>query len=153
MTSAQERLRQARNAKKKVVELTGTSSSALLGVPSDRASPAPSAEIVHEKRPWEDELGETHTSRKSRRVDDVEDPDNSLGVGLHKLTPGVPAAKFVLPPAFSHGQLFDGETKMTILPADEAILADMGPEAIRGEISNHSMVVFKLLETVTFLNG
>ncbi|MCI63736.1 hypothetical protein A2U01_0084993, partial [Trifolium medium] len=63
------------------------------------------------------------------------------------------AAKFVLPPAFSHGQLFDGETKMTIPLADETILADMGPEAIRGEIANHSMVVFKLLETVTFLNG
>ncbi|MCI67085.1 hypothetical protein A2U01_0088343, partial [Trifolium medium] len=25
--------------------------------------------------------------------------------------------------------------------------------AIRGEIANHSMAVFKLLETVTFLNG
>ncbi|MCI63404.1 hypothetical protein A2U01_0084661, partial [Trifolium medium] len=86
---------------------------ALLGVPSDRASPAPSVEIVHEKRPREDELGETHTSRKSCRVDDVEDPNNSLGAGLHKLMPGVPAATFVLPPAFSHGQLFDGGTKMT----------------------------------------
>ncbi|MCI63190.1 hypothetical protein A2U01_0084447, partial [Trifolium medium] len=86
------------------------------------------------------------TSRKNRRVDDVEDPDNSLGAGLHKLTPGVPATKFVLPPAFSHGQLFDGDTKMTISPADEAILADIGPEAIRGEIANHSMAVFKLLE-------
>ncbi|MCI85461.1 hypothetical protein A2U01_0106740, partial [Trifolium medium] len=42
---------------------------------------------------------------------------------------------------------------MTILIADEAILADMGPEAIRGEIAHHSMAVFKLLETVTFLNG
>ncbi|MCI44519.1 hypothetical protein A2U01_0065758, partial [Trifolium medium] len=29
----------------------------------------------------------------------------------------------------------------------------MGPEAIRGEIATHSMAVFKLLETVTFLNG
>ncbi|MCI91407.1 hypothetical protein A2U01_0112701, partial [Trifolium medium] len=54
-----------------------------------------------------------------------------MGIGLHKPTPGVPAAKFVLPSAFSHGQLFDGETKMTISTADEAILADMGPEAIR----------------------
>ncbi|MCI91869.1 hypothetical protein A2U01_0113164, partial [Trifolium medium] len=42
---------------------------------------------------------------------------------------------------------------MTIPTADEAILADMGPEAIWGEIVHHSMVVFKLLETVTFLNG
>ncbi|MCI71795.1 hypothetical protein A2U01_0093058, partial [Trifolium medium] len=79
----------------------------------------------------------------------VEDPDNSLGAGLHKLTPGVPAARFVLPPAFSHGQLFDGETHLTIPTADEAILADMGPEVIRCEIANHSMAVFKLLETVT----
>ncbi|MCI45639.1 hypothetical protein A2U01_0066878, partial [Trifolium medium] len=47
MTSAQARLRQARNAKKKAAELTGTSSSAPLGVPADRASPAPSVEIVH----------------------------------------------------------------------------------------------------------
>ncbi|MCI88057.1 hypothetical protein A2U01_0109343, partial [Trifolium medium] len=70
---------------------------------------APSVEIVHEKRPREDDLGDTRTSRKSRRVEDVEDPDNSLDAGLHKLTHGAPAAKFVLPPTFSHGQLFDGE--------------------------------------------
>ncbi|MCI17101.1 hypothetical protein A2U01_0038248, partial [Trifolium medium] len=91
MTSAQARLRQARNAKKKTAELTATSSSAPLGIPSDRNSPATSVEIVHEKRPQEDDLGDTHTSRK---------------------------------------------TKMTISTADEAILADMGPEAIRGEIAN-----------------
>ncbi|MCI93665.1 hypothetical protein A2U01_0114963, partial [Trifolium medium] len=49
--------------------------------------------IVHEKRPREEDLGDTHVSRKSRRLDDVEDPDNSLDAGLHKLTPGVPAAR------------------------------------------------------------
>ncbi|MCI92664.1 hypothetical protein A2U01_0113961, partial [Trifolium medium] len=32
---------------------------------------------------------------------------------------------------------------MTIPTVDEAILSDMGPEAIRGEIANHSMAVFK----------
>ncbi|MCI57281.1 hypothetical protein A2U01_0078532, partial [Trifolium medium] len=78
MTSAQARLRQARNAKKKTSELTGTSSSVPLGTLSDRTSSAPSVEIVHEKRPREDNLGDTYTSRKNRRVDDVEDPDNSL---------------------------------------------------------------------------
>ncbi|MCI50877.1 hypothetical protein A2U01_0072121, partial [Trifolium medium] len=61
MTSAQARLRQARNAKKKTVELTGTSSSAPLGIPSDRTSPAPSVEVVCEMRPREDDLGDTHT--------------------------------------------------------------------------------------------
>ncbi|MCI87738.1 hypothetical protein A2U01_0109023, partial [Trifolium medium] len=62
-------------------------------------------------------------------------------------------ARFVLPPAFSHGALFDRETQIALPTADEAILTDMGPEAIRDEIANHSMTVFKLLETVTFLNG
>ncbi|MCI70065.1 hypothetical protein A2U01_0091328, partial [Trifolium medium] len=81
---------------KKAAEATGTSSSMNPGVSSDRASPAPSVEIVHEKRPREDDLGDSHAPRKSRRVDDVEDPENSLGAGLHKLTPGVPAARFVL---------------------------------------------------------
>ncbi|MCI47874.1 hypothetical protein A2U01_0069116, partial [Trifolium medium] len=71
MTSAHARLRQARNAKKKAAELTGASSSALQGVPSNRASPTTSVEIAHEKRPREDDLGETHTSRKNRRLDDV----------------------------------------------------------------------------------
>ncbi|MCI50819.1 hypothetical protein A2U01_0072063, partial [Trifolium medium] len=99
-------------------------------------------EIVGEKRSREDDLGETHTSRHTRRLDDVGDLGASLGAGLHKLTSGVPAAKFVLPPVFSHEQLFDGETKMIVSPADEAILADMGPEAIRGEIASHSAAVF-----------
>ncbi|MCI95696.1 hypothetical protein A2U01_0116995, partial [Trifolium medium] len=51
MTSAHARLRQARNAKKKAAELAVTSSSTPSRVPSNRASPAPSVEIVHEKRP------------------------------------------------------------------------------------------------------
>ncbi|MCI65583.1 hypothetical protein A2U01_0086841, partial [Trifolium medium] len=55
MTSAQARLRQARNAKKKAAGLAGASSSAHPGVPSNRASPAPSVEIIHEKRPREDD--------------------------------------------------------------------------------------------------
>ncbi|MCI59207.1 hypothetical protein A2U01_0080462, partial [Trifolium medium] len=84
MTSAQARLRQARNAKKKAAGVASTSTPVSLGDPSDRTSPAISLEIVGEKRPREDELGETHTSRQTRRVDDVED----LGAGLHKLTPG-----------------------------------------------------------------
>ncbi|MCI68586.1 hypothetical protein A2U01_0089847, partial [Trifolium medium] len=67
--------------------------------------------------------------------------------------PGVPAGQFVLPPALSHGQLFDERTKIKISPADEAILSDMGPEPIRREITSHSSAIFKLLEVVTFLNG
>ncbi|MCI84593.1 hypothetical protein A2U01_0105871, partial [Trifolium medium] len=39
------------------------------------------------------------TSQKHPKVIDVEDPSNSLSSSLHKLTPGVPAGQFVLPPA------------------------------------------------------
>ncbi|MCI58999.1 hypothetical protein A2U01_0080254, partial [Trifolium medium] len=53
----------ARNAKKKAAGLTGASSSVNPGVSSDRVSPSPSVEIVHEKRPREDDLGDTQTSR------------------------------------------------------------------------------------------
>ncbi|MCI61375.1 hypothetical protein A2U01_0082632, partial [Trifolium medium] len=71
-------------------EAAVTSSSMPSVSPSNRASPTPSVEIVHEKRPREEDMGDTHTSRKNQRLDDVEDPDNSLDAGLHKLTPGVP---------------------------------------------------------------
>ncbi|MCI54837.1 hypothetical protein A2U01_0076087, partial [Trifolium medium] len=94
-------LRQARNAKKKTAGATGASSSVNPGVSSGRVSPSPSIEILHEKHPHDNDLGDTQTSRKTKKVGDVEDPESSLGAGLHKLTPGVPAAKFVLPPAFS----------------------------------------------------
>ncbi|MCI45128.1 hypothetical protein A2U01_0066367, partial [Trifolium medium] len=49
----------------------GTSSSMNPGVSSDRASPAPSIEIVPEKRPREADLVDSHTSRKGRRTSKI----------------------------------------------------------------------------------
>ncbi|MCI37634.1 hypothetical protein A2U01_0058858, partial [Trifolium medium] len=72
----------------------------------------------------------------------------SLSAGLHKLTPGVPVADFVLPSVFGHTQLFDGQTKVVVSDAEKAILDGMGPEAIKNEVANSSVVVFKLLEVV-----
>ncbi|MCI48402.1 hypothetical protein A2U01_0069645, partial [Trifolium medium] len=66
---------------------------------------------------------------------------------------GVPVADFVLPPVFGHTQLFDGQTKVVVPDAEKAILDGMGPEAIKNEIANSSVVVFKLLEVVNYLNG
>ncbi|MCI52316.1 hypothetical protein A2U01_0073560, partial [Trifolium medium] len=86
--------------------------------PSGQASPAPSVEITHEKRGRGEDLEDT-TSRKNQKLDTV---GSSLGTGLHKLTPGVPAADFVLPPAFGHTQLFDGQTKVIVPDAEKAIL-------------------------------
>ncbi|MCI46097.1 hypothetical protein A2U01_0067337, partial [Trifolium medium] len=95
----------------------GSSSSLNLGQPS----PAPSFDGDRTKRVRVEDPEDT-TSQKQPKIIDLEDPSNSLSSSLHKLTPGVPAGQFVLPPAFSHGQLFDGNTKMKISLADEAIL-------------------------------
>ncbi|MCI34464.1 hypothetical protein A2U01_0055684, partial [Trifolium medium] len=68
MTSAQEKLRQARNAKKKVVAATGTSTSMPSGTPSGHPSPTPSIEILHEKKVRGEDLEDT-TSRKNQKLD------------------------------------------------------------------------------------
>ncbi|MCI31525.1 hypothetical protein A2U01_0052737, partial [Trifolium medium] len=89
--------------------------------PSGQPSPTPSLEILHEKRVREEDLEDT-TSRKNQKLDTAV---GSVDVGLHKLTPGVPAADFVLPPAFGHTQLFDGQTKVFVPEAERAILDGM----------------------------
>ncbi|MCI89578.1 hypothetical protein A2U01_0110867, partial [Trifolium medium] len=63
------------------------------------------------------------TSRKNQKLDTA---GSSLSAGLHRLHPGVPAADFVLPPAFGHTQLFDGQTKVIVPNAEKAILDGMG---------------------------
>ncbi|MCI68392.1 hypothetical protein A2U01_0089653, partial [Trifolium medium] len=79
--------------------------------------------------------------RKNQKIDTA---GSSLEAGLHRLTTGVPVADFVLPPAFRHTQLFYGQTEVIVPEAEKAILDDMGPEAIKNEIANSSVVVFKL---------
>ncbi|MCI40259.1 hypothetical protein A2U01_0061492, partial [Trifolium medium] len=78
---------------------------------------------------------------------------SSLGAGLHRLQPGVPAGDFVLPPTFGHTKLFDGQTKVVIPDDEKAILDGMGPEALKNEIADSSISIFKLLEVVNYLNG
>ncbi|MCH88114.1 hypothetical protein A2U01_0008995 [Trifolium medium] len=128
MTSATARLRQAKNAKKKAAAILGTSGSIPLGTPSGQVSPAPSLEIVREKRGLDGDL-EDVSSRKNPRLDAA----GGSAAGLHRLTPGHSAEDFVLPPAFGHSPLFEGHTK--------------------GRNSQVSEAVFRLLEVVTFLNG
>ncbi|MCI48106.1 hypothetical protein A2U01_0069349, partial [Trifolium medium] len=72
------------------------------GTPSGQLSPAPSFEVDRTKRARVEDLEDT-TFQKHQKIIDVEDPSNSLSSSLHKLTPGVPAGQFVLPPALSHG--------------------------------------------------
>ncbi|GAU41590.1 hypothetical protein TSUD_271990 [Trifolium subterraneum] len=47
----------------------------------------------------------------------------------------------------------DGGGSTILAPADETILASMGPESIKNVVAESSVAVFKLLEVATFLNG
>ncbi|PNX91328.1 hypothetical protein L195_g047458, partial [Trifolium pratense] len=99
-------------------------------------------------------MGEEETSSlQEREVVDLSGQDDPPNLGPHRLSADVPADDFVLPPIYAHGVLLTGDTKVKINPADEAILADMGPEALRSEIATQSMALLKLVEVATFLNG
>ncbi|MCI28391.1 hypothetical protein A2U01_0049592, partial [Trifolium medium] len=111
-------------------------------------SPAPSVEIIKEKRGRDGDL-EDVSSRKNPKLDAV----GGSASGLHRLTHGHPAEDFILPPAFGHSPLFDGHTKVVVSNEEKTILEDMGPDSIRGEIAKSMEAVFRLLEVVTFLNG
>ncbi|MCH80195.1 hypothetical protein A2U01_0000959 [Trifolium medium] len=123
MTIAQARLRQAKKAKNKKMAAggLGTSTTMPSGTPSGDVSPTPSIEITHEKRGRGEDLEDT-TSRKNQKVDAA---GGSLGTGLHRLQPGVPADDLVLPPAL---------------------------RALKNEIADSSVAIFKLLEVVNYLN-
>jgi hypothetical protein len=74
--------------------------------------------------------------------------------GLHRLEPGVPAQKFVLPAAFSHGGNFlDGSTEVIVPEVDQVIMTDMGPESLGNVIAEASVASMKLMEIANFLNS
>jgi hypothetical protein len=73
--------------------------------------------------------------------------------GLHRLEQGVPAQRFVLPAAFSHGGNFiAGSTEVIIPEVDQVIMNDMGPESLGNVIAEASVTSMKLLEVANFLN-
>ncbi|PNX92631.1 hypothetical protein L195_g015771 [Trifolium pratense] len=144
MSSGAAALRQARAAKnKRETSNTAAASSAL-------QSPTTSSAVDRAKRIRLNELEDT-SSRQQQEIVDLEIQDDSTAP--HKLTPGAPADDFVLPPIFAHGPLLDVKTKVKISKADEAILSDMGPEALRGEIATQTTALLKLIEVTTFLNN
>ncbi|PNX87460.1 hypothetical protein L195_g043549, partial [Trifolium pratense] len=134
MTSASAALRKARAAKnKREASSAATTSSA-------PQSPTASAGDRSKRMRL---TGEETSSQQEREVVDLSGQDDPPNLGSHRLSAGVPADDFVLPPIYAHGVLLTGETKVKINPADEAILADMGPEALRSEIATQSMALLK----------
>ncbi|MCI41337.1 hypothetical protein A2U01_0062570, partial [Trifolium medium] len=114
MTSVQARVRAAKNAKKKTFDTVS------VGTPSGQASPSPVVEVVHEKRPHEEDPREAGP-RKNPRVDSA----GGSG-GLHRVHPGVSAELFVLPSVLGYAKLFDGQTQLVVSEPEKEILEDMG---------------------------
>jgi hypothetical protein len=130
-----------------------------LGGSSVAATPTPSATNSSVASPQRDVVGEkrgpnspTEEERpgKSTRI---EGSSNQLE-GLHRLQPGVPSRRFVLPAVFAHGgSFFDGSTNVIIPEADQAIMTDMGPKSLKNVITESSMHCMKLMEVANFLNA
>ncbi|CAJ2653631.1 unnamed protein product [Trifolium pratense] len=143
MTSGSAALRKARAAKNKREASSAATTSS--------APQSPTASNLDRSKRIR--LEEETSSRQEREVVDLSGQDDPPRPGPHRLSAGVPAEDFVFPPTYAHGELLNGETKVKINPADEAILSDMGPEALRTEIAAQSMALLKLVEVATFLNG
>ncbi|CAJ2637853.1 unnamed protein product [Trifolium pratense] len=143
MTSGSAALRKARAAKNKREASSAATTSS--------APQSPTASNLDRSKRIR--LEEETSSRQDHVVVDLSGQDDPPLPGPHRLTAGVPAENFVLPPLYAHERLLSGETKVKVDPADEAILSDMGPEGLRTEIAAQSMALLKLVGVATFLNG
>ncbi|GAU40371.1 hypothetical protein TSUD_319830 [Trifolium subterraneum] len=60
--------------------------------------------------------------------------------------------KFVLPPAIGSPELVR-KSPVALSDAEQAIMNDMGPEALKNELADAMVAAFKLMEISSFLNG
>ncbi|GAU10070.1 hypothetical protein TSUD_421230, partial [Trifolium subterraneum] len=65
-------------------------------------------------------------------------------------TPNSP--KYVLPPAIGSPDLVK-KSPVALSEAEQAIMNDMGPEALKNELTDAMVAAFKLMEISSFLNG
>jgi hypothetical protein len=115
---------------------------------TNSAVASPHRDAVSEKRGTSSPEEDVRPEKNAR----IDGSSNQLE-GLHRLQPGVPARRFVLPAVFAHGgNVFDESTKVIIPEADQAIMTDMGPESLKNVITESSMHSMKLMEIVNFLN-
>jgi hypothetical protein len=105
--------------------------------------------VIGEKRGLESQVEDEGRPSKTQRIEG----STTILDGLHRLEPGVPAQRFVLPAAFAHGgNMFDGSTEVVVPEVDQAIMTDMGPESLGNVIAEALMHSLKLMEVASFLN-
>jgi hypothetical protein len=110
---------------------------------------SPQRDAVGEKRGPSSPAEDVRPEKNAR----IEGSSNQME-GLHRLHPGVPARRFVLPAIFAHGgNVVNGDTEVIIPEADQAIMTDMGPESLKNAIAESSMHSMKLMEIANFFNA
>ncbi|GAU10478.1 hypothetical protein TSUD_420720, partial [Trifolium subterraneum] len=76
--------------------------------------------------------------------------DQGHGSATGRVAPSSP--RFVLPPAIGSPDLVK-KSPVALSDAEQAIMNDMGPEALKNELADAMVAAFKLMEISSFLNG
>ncbi|GAU50816.1 hypothetical protein TSUD_410860 [Trifolium subterraneum] len=146
MSSIAAKLRKSKAAKEK-------RQAAVLGS-SSTAAPSPGGSDIDNARggavvvDLDDTVANTNADNQPRppKVARVGEGD----VSATGLTP--PSSKFMLPPAIGSPGLVK-KSSVSISDAEKAIMDDMGPEALKNELTDAMVSAFKLMEISSYLNG
>ncbi|GAU10227.1 hypothetical protein TSUD_420240 [Trifolium subterraneum] len=136
----------------KVQGCQGERQDAVLGA-SANAAPSPGGDMMDNARAnavvvdLEDVVVHADNQPRPAKIARV-DQGNSSASG--RVTPHSP--KFVLPPAIGSPDLVK-KSLVSLSDAEQAIMNDMGSEALKNELANAMVATFKLMEISSFLNG
>ncbi|GAU50949.1 hypothetical protein TSUD_140320 [Trifolium subterraneum] len=145
MSTIAAKLRKSKAAKEK-------RQAAVLGA-SSVAAPSPGGDNIDNARAnaavvdLDDVAVHGETQPRPAKVARV-DLTNTTATG--RATPSSP--RFVLPPAIGSPDLVR-KSPVAFSDAEQAIMNDMGPEALKNELADAMVAAFKLMEISSFLNG
>ncbi|GAU17023.1 hypothetical protein TSUD_37810 [Trifolium subterraneum] len=145
MSTMAAKLRKSKAAKeKRQAAMLGASSNAAPSLGGDMMDNARSNVVVVD---LEDVAVQADNQPRPAKIARV-DQGNSAASG--RTTPNSP--KYVLPPAIGSPDLVK-KSPVALSEAEQAIMNDMGPEALKNELADAMVAAFKLMEISSFLNG
>ncbi|GAU47764.1 hypothetical protein TSUD_193010 [Trifolium subterraneum] len=145
MSSIAAKLRKSKAAKeKRQAAVLGSSSTTVPSLGGDDTDNARGNTVIVDLE--DTVVNADHQSRPAKvaRVDQA----NISATG--RVSPASP--RFVLPPAIGSPELVR-MSPVALSDAEQAIMNDMGPEALKNELADAMVATFKLMEISSFLNG
>ncbi|GAU44562.1 hypothetical protein TSUD_28570 [Trifolium subterraneum] len=145
MSTMAAKLRKSKAAKeKRQAAMLGASSNVAPSLGGDMTDNArPDAAVVD----LEDVAVQADSQPRPAKVARVDEVDASVAGRAPSLS-----SKFMLPPAIGSPGLVR-KSSVSISDAEKAILDDMGPEALKNELTDAMVSAFKLMEISSYLNG